>query len=45
VIVIAAADIAQILTDAGLRDEAAVMEWLRTRFPKESTIIADVTVT
>jgi len=45
VIVIAAADIAQILTDAGLRDEAAVMDWLRTRFPKDSNVIADVTAT
>jgi hypothetical protein len=34
VMVIAAADIARILTDAGLKDEAAVITWLRERFPK-----------
>ena len=34
VMVIAAADIARILTDAGLRDEAAVSAWLRESFPK-----------
>ena len=34
VIVIAAADIARILTDAGLKDEAAVSAWLQEIFPK-----------
>jgi hypothetical protein len=45
VVVIAATDIAQILTDAGLRDEAAVLDWLRTRFPREAIVIAAVTGT
>lgn len=34
VMVIAAADIAQILTDAGLKEEAAVASWLKERFPE-----------
>jgi hypothetical protein len=35
---IAAADIARILTDAGLKDAASVGEWLRERFPKAGRI-------
>jgi hypothetical protein len=34
VMVVAAADIARILTDAGLKDETAVSAWLRESFPR-----------